>query len=95
MEGKDWAALTELNSLRNALVHNAEPGDLSARIEHLIKIIFGPQQVKNLKHPLNSKHSLAAALMYFLGKLDGFTFAHTALEESFRLRFVNTKKKPS
>lgn len=92
MEEKDWTVLTEINSLRNALAHKVEPGDLSARIEHLVKTILGPEKVMNLQHPIHSKHSLTLALVYFLGKLDAFVFAHTALEESFRLRFMDAKE---
>jgi uncharacterized protein YutE (UPF0331/DUF86 family) len=92
---QDWAALTELNALRNVLAHRAEPGDLSARIEHLVKMILPPEKLRELKYPLHSKQSLTSAMCYFLGRLDGFAFGHTALEESILLRLTATKKKLS
>jgi len=95
MKEKDWEILTELNSLRNALAHRIEPGDISARIERLVNMILGPEGTKFLQHPLHSKQSLKSALAHLFGRLSVITVFQSALPELIRYQLQEAAKNRS
>jgi hypothetical protein len=92
MKEKDWAILTELNSLRNALAHRIEPEDISARIERLVKMILGREGTKSFQHPLHSKQSLRGALAHLFGRLSVITVFQSTLQELTRYQLKDATK---
>lgn len=95
MKEKDWEALAELNSLRNAMAHRIEPGDISARIERLVNRILGPDGVKSLQQPLHTKESLRMALAGLFGRLSVITVFQSVLEELIRQQIKDANKSRS
>ncbi len=95
MKEKDWETLAELNSLRNAMAHRVEPGDISARIERLVKMILDPEGIKSLQHPLDTKESLRVALSFLFGKMSTITVFQSILEEFIRYQIKEANKNQS
>ena len=92
MKEVDWEALSELNSLRNALAHRLEPEDISARTERLVLKILGADGTKSFQHPLSSKQSLKHALCHLFGRLSVIAVFQSALEELIRHQLMTSAK---
>ena len=83
-----WTALSELNSLRNALAHNLEPQDLASRVARFVAVIAeGSTEVK-LPEPHSSREALETALFLLIGGLEVVAVWQAAVEDLIRHRIA-------
>jgi hypothetical protein len=95
VSNKLWVALTELNSLRNALAHNLEPHDLSARVERFVRCLGDEDSLLKLPGPPSSKESLRAALSYLIGAMGVVSMFQEATEELIMYQLKTANQKPN
>ena len=88
-----WNALTELNSLRNALAHNLEPKDISMRAEKFVRTLIQESELDSLPKPLGSKEAVSTAIHYLWGGMSVVAVFQSALEELIRNRISSPNDK--
>lgn len=81
-----WAALSELNSLRNALAHNLEPKDLASRVLRFVASVEASAKNTALSVPVprDSPDALKAAFHFLVGGLGMLAVWQSAIEELIR-----------
>lgn len=79
-----WTALSELNSLRNALAHILEPQDLASRVAHFVAVIAEGSTQAKFPEPHSSREALEAALFYLIGGLEVVAVWQAAVEDLIR-----------
>lgn len=85
-----WAALTELNSLRNLLAHQLEHNDLESRIVHFLATVDLPPDVKKSLQPEPLRKKLQAALHFLIGGFEVAAVWHEGVETLLRHRALES-----
>lgn len=83
-----WAALSELNTLRNALAHNLEPSDLTSRVARFVGAVAEGSVEAKIPKPYSSREALERALFHLIGGLEVVAVWQAAVEELTREQIV-------
>jgi hypothetical protein len=76
-----WAALAELNTLRNSLAHRLELDDLSDRVNRFVATVPTPSdEEKRFPPPATQKAAVNRALHYIVGGLSVVAVFQSAME---------------
>ena len=82
-----WESIGLLNSLRNALVHNLEPGEVERKIAALDKLceLKGEKLLPNYVKPTEPAHIVAASIHFIIGSLSVLGPVTAFVENNLRL----------